>query len=487
MSTSLAPNTRVHVLGIGGAGMSALARILVAQGVQVSGSDTAEAERLPALRDLGIEISIGHATHTVESGLVDLVIRSTAVTDEDPTVKCAITTGIPVWSRADALAALVESMTVAAVAGTHGKTTTSSMLTLMLRAGDIDCTYVVGSELAATGVNAELGTSKIAVVEADESDGTFLRLHPRCAIVTNIDTDHMDRWSSMSALEEAFMEFLVGPGSGTEIAIICADDVGARRLVARLRALPAANQAPRVITYGFNTDADVRIEVLDEFADGFSFATSGLVQLPQGRTRVPGRHNVVNAVAAAIAATHLGVAGDALVAGLDRYRGARRRFELRGAERGVRVFDDYAHHPTALAATLAAAKKVAGRGRVIALCQPYRWYRTAMFVEDYATALAAADHAVLVDVYGPGEQPVAGRGSERIAQIMEGVGSSVTFCSSVANAVSHIALTAQAGDIVLTLGGEDIRGAGPRIVTALADTGHTSEGESCDDAHSSSS
>ena len=464
MSSVLLTIGRVHIIGIGGAGMSALARILVAQGVQVSGSDVVDSERLDALRELGIAITVGHPPFTAIEP--HLVVRSSAIADDDPTVLAARAAGIAIWSRADALSDLMAQMTVAAVAGTHGKTTTSSMLTLMLRAADIDCTYVIGSELAATGVNAALGTSQIAVVEADESDGTFLRLQPTCAVVTNIDCDHMDRWQSQEALETAFFDFVAGVGRSVDLVALCVDDAGARRLAQRL----AENaSSPHVMTYGFDSMADVHIEMLHESAMGVAFATSGALVLETAVTHVPGRHNVLNAVAAAIVARHLGVESQTIVNGLAEYQGARRRFELRGAQAGVRVFDDYAHHPTAVAATLSAAQPVAKPGRVVALCQPYRWYRTAMFTHEYAEALAHADHTVLVDVYGPGEQPIAHKGSRQIAQLLSEAGGSVHFAESVAAAIEYLASTCAAGDVVLTLGGEDIRPAGPLLLAALAE------------------
>lgn len=464
MTVALTAGMRVHVLGIGGSGMSALARVMLARGVRVSGSDTAAAERLNDLAALGADVVVGQPTDDVFNGRINLVVRSTAVPDSDPTLQAAVAAGVPVWSRADALVSLAADWQVAAVAGTHGKTTTSSMLAVMLREAGVDCSYVIGSELNATGVNAEQGTSSLAVVEADESDATFLRLDPVYAVVTNIDADHLDRWRSVAALEDAFYEFVAGPARRPRLVVACADDPGSSRLVERLR---RENAAAPVMTYGFNSAADVRIRVLAEEPSGVRFSASGELALTEAATGVPGRHNVANAVAAAIVATRAGAGTEPVLAALRGYRGARRRFELRGTASGVRVFDDYAHHPTAVAATLAGARAVADGGRVIALCQPYRWYRTAMFVAEYAVALAAADATVLVDVFGPGEVPISGKGAEAIAARMVDAGMPVWFDDSTHAAVERVAALAREGDIVVTLGGEDIRGAGPRLLDVL--------------------
>jgi UDP-N-acetylmuramate--alanine ligase len=458
MDCDFSANTRVHIIGIGGAGMSGIARVLIERGCVVSGSDAHEAERLQSLRSVGALIHVGHNPDALGDMRPDVVLASTAIADTDPELNAALELGVRVMRRPEATGTLVKPWQVLAVSGTHGKTTTSSMAALMLRAADFDCSYLLGSELNATGVNAHQGTSPWAVVEADESDGTALLLGARAVAVTNVDADHLDRWGSFERLHSLFADFVSGSsGSAPEVAIVCADNAGAATLP-----VPANVQR---LSYGFTPDADAQLDIVEEHPDGCEFVVRGALDL-RARTRVPGRHNASNAVAAALLANHAGVNADAVVAGLADYTGARRRFELRGEVGGVRVFDDYAHHPTAVAATLQAAHSVS-RGRVVVLCQPYRWYRTAMFVKEYADVLTNADWTVLVDVYGPGEDPIPGAGAADIAAAAQRTGAHVDYLPTKEQALALLCEKLRDGDLVLTLGGEDIRPAGAQLVTML--------------------
>ena len=456
--------TSVHIVGIGGAGMSAIARVLHSRGLIVSGSDAAASSRVDQLRELGMSVAIGHATEHVQPD-VAVVIHSTAIALDNPELVAAREYSISVMTRSAALAELTSTWHVIGVSGTHGKTTTSSMLTLMLRAGGLDCSYIIGSELHATGVNAHQGQSDVAVVESDESDRTFLQLQPQIVVITNVDADHLDRWASMEALVEGFTEFARGKLKTPDLVVLCGDDAGARRV---RDALVHEGHGPRIVTYGVGRENDVVIVPDVEHSDGVTFSTTGRLQLNQLRTHVPGFHNALNATAAAIAANHAGVSAKAILVGLEDYQGARRRFDKQGEVAGVRVFDDYAHHPTAVAATIAAAHQVAGDGRVIVVCQPYRWYRTALFVPEYAFVLAAADVRVLLDVYGPGEAPIAGASSLDIASHMSADGVAVEYCESKSKAIEFVAAIAKPGDVILTLGGEDIRPLGELLIAELA-------------------
>lgn len=458
MVVEFAAGTRVHIIGVGGAGMSAIARVLAQRGCLVTGSDAAHAERLPALAAAGISVRVGHDAHAIQTQCPDVVLASTAVPEDDVELQAARAAKVEVIRRPEATALLTQNWRNLAISGTHGKTTTSSMLTLIMRAAGIDCSYLLGSELHATGVNAHEGLAPWAVVEADESDGTALHVRAEAVAVTNVDADHLDRWGSFDKMKDVFNEFVSGAhGHTPTLAVVCADDPGAASLVVP----PGVTR----VSYGFTDAADVRVVSMGEHSDGCEFVVSGHLEL-RARTRVPGRHNVLNAVAASVLASHAGVGSQAVADGLDHYHGARRRFELRGSAAGVRVFDDYAHHPTAVAATLSAARSVT-QGRVVVLCQPYRWYRTAMFVREYADVLAAADWAVLVDVYGPGEQPIVGAGAADIAAAARANGANVDYAPSKAAAVSLLTSEVRDSDIILTLGGEDIRPVGLDLLQVL--------------------
>lgn len=458
---------RVHILGIGGAGMSAIARVLLGRGVAVSGSDARESRRVTALRALGAHVVVGHAAENIITqgqARVDTLIVSTAVKQDNIEVVTARENGITVLSRAEGLAAILAGTRTVAVAGTHGKTTTTSMLTVALQHCSADPSFIIGSELNESGTNAHVGTGKEFIVEADESDGTFLMMSPQVAIVTNVEPDHLDHWKTYDAIEEAFASFAKNvPEGGT--LVVCGDDAGGRRLAQRSRAAGI-----NVVTYGMSEDADFRIELHAMGQRGWRFdVVAHGVRVGVTELLVPGQHNVLNATAALAAGMTLGYPATDLRAGIAGFSGTRRRFDFRGSANGVRVFDDYAHHPTEIDATLRAARDVVGDGRLVVACQPYRWYRTAMFVPEYAKALALADFVVVLEVYGPGETPIPGASGQTIAKNVDLADGHVVFEPSLSAVAKHLADFVKPGDLVLTLGAEEVSVVGPELLELLRD------------------
>ena len=365
-------NGRVHVVGIGGAGMSGIARVLLARGIEVSGSDAKDSRRLQALKPLGGRVFVGHdADNLLISGTKpSCVVISTAIGQDNTEVVKATELGIPVVSRAIALAELLENTTAISVAGTHGKTTTTSMVTVILQNAGKDPSFVIGSEMNESGSNAHQGSGELFVVEADESDGTFLVLPTTLGIVTNVEADHLNYWGRYEAIEQAFVDFIVGTGSRNGCAVVCGDDEGAKVVTKRARELGA-----NVITYGQGKENDAVLTLLPSGSVGSEFTISY-----QGQTHgpikllVPGVHNALNATAAFIAALTQGCTSQQCVDGLQTFTGTHRRFEFRGEVSGVRVFDDYAHHPTEIDAVLRAARTVVGAGRVLAAFQAHHYY-----------------------------------------------------------------------------------------------------------------
>lgn len=443
---------RVHFIGIGGVGMSAVARIMVARGVPVSGSD---AKDLPVMADLaaaGARIAVGYdAAHL---GNAQTVVAGSAIRDDNPELAAARQAGLPVLHRSQALAATMGDDTVVTVAGTHGKSTTTSMVTVLLQGAGLDPSFAIGANVPALGVNAASGQSGIFVAEADESDGSFLNYRPRIAVVTNVEPDHLDFYGTAEAVYESFDRFTaLLPADGVLVA--CADDAGALALAGRTK----ARGNTRVILYGTGGDADVKL--LDGGPGHVSVSTDrGQFDLA---LQVPGRHNALNAAAAFAVALELGVEPAAAAAGLAKFSGASRRFELKGSERGVRVFDDYAHHPTEVRAALAAARSVAGDHKVHVLFQPHLFSRTREFAEEFADALNLADTALVLDIYPAREDPIPGVSSQLIADHLKAGGRLV----AAGDAVAAVAAEAADGDIVLTVGAGDVTAYGPRIVEAL--------------------
>jgi UDP-N-acetylmuramate--alanine ligase len=432
--------------------MSAVARIMVARGVPVSGSD---AKDLPVMADLaaaGARIAVGYAAANLADA--QTVVAGSAIREDNPELAAARQAGLPVLHRSRALAATMGGDTVVTVAGTHGKSTTTSMITVLLRAAGLDPSFAVGANIPALGVNAAHGTSGIFVAEADESDGSFLNYRPRIAVVTNVEPDHLDYYGTAEAVYESFDRFTaLLPADGLLVA--CADDAGALALAERTR----SRGNTRVVLYGTSDASDIRLDdggpgQVAVSADGARYSLS---------LQVPGRHNALNAAAAFAVALELGVEPAAAAAGLASFSGASRRFELKGAARGVRVFDDYAHHPTEVRAALTAARSVAAGNKVHVLFQPHLFSRTREFAPQFAEALNLADTALVLDIYPAREDPIPGVTSQLIADHLTQGGRLV----SAEEAVNVLAGAASDGDIVLTVGAGDVTAYGPRIVEAL--------------------
>jgi UDP-N-acetylmuramate--alanine ligase len=454
---------KVHFVAIGGAGMSGIARIMLTRGVTVSGSDSAASGLLDELAAAGARVSVGHAAANL--GDADTVVVSTAIRPDNPELIEAQRRGLRVLHRAAALASIMLGRQGIAVAGTHGKTTTTSMITTVLRHSGADPSYVIGGILAETGLGAAEGTGPAVVVEADESDGSFLNLAPDAAVITSVEADHLDNYGTLAAIEQAFVAFL-GRISAGGLLVACADQAGARALTAVV--------APAVTALTYGTAADASYRVADIHARGMRteftvtggagtmLTGAGPVQL---EIAVPGRHNALNAAAAFALTVQLGVSVADAVAGLAAYRGARRRMELKGVADGVQVIDSYAHHPTELAADLAAARDVATGGRVIAIFQPHLFSRTRIFAADFGAALSQADEVVVLDVYAAREDPEPGITGKLISDAVPGGGA--MFVPDQAAVPGVVAGLAKPGDLVLTMGAGDVTVLGPQIVAAL--------------------
>ncbi|NBU32162.1 MAG: UDP-N-acetylmuramate--L-alanine ligase [Actinobacteria bacterium] len=456
---------RVHIVGVGGAGMSGIARVLLARGVSVSGSDAKESRRLTSLIPLGAQVYVGHSVEAMlQSGKPDVLVISTAIGQNNLEVKAAHDLGIPVVNRATALAELVSGSIGISVAGTHGKTTTTSMLTVILQNAGKDPSFVIGSEMNESGSNAHQGTGDLFVVEADESDGTFLTLPTTAAIVTNVEPDHLNYWKTFEALEQAFVDFVVSTAKYEGFAVVCGDDLGARK-VGEL----ASSRGARVITYGVNAENDAKVAILPSETAGavFTITYQGQVYGPI-QLAVPGEHNALNASAAFLTALELGCSAELAKTGLSEFTGTHRRFEFRGEVAGVRVFDDYAHHPTEINAVLKAARVVANGARVLVAFQAHHFYRTALFSKEFGQALGLADFVVVLEVFAPGETPIPGASGSVMASNVPLEDDAVVFEPSWSAVPSHLVNNARNGDLIITLGAGDIGMMCPQILDLLS-------------------
>lgn len=461
----------VHLVGIGGAALSGIARLLLARGRSVSGSDAVESATLVDLRALGITCHVGHrAAHL---GPADTVVVSTAVRADNPEVLEARRRGLLLLPRSAALAALTADRRVLAVAGTHGKTTTSALLTMALRATGADPSYAIGAELNATGTNAAAGTGDTFVLEADESDGAFLAYRPYAAVVTNVDADHLDVWGTVEAYHRAFDDFTERIRTGGFL-VCCVDDPGAARL-----ADAAAGRGLEV----------VRVALADGPADASGAGAADLVaadldlvgatsrfSVRRGSTllgrvdlRVPGRHYVLDALAALAVGLRLGHDMSALATGLGQHTGSSRRMEAKGVAGGVRVYDSYAHHPTEITADLASARVVAGDGRLIVAYQPHLVSRTRLFGAAMGAALGGADVVVVTDVYVAREDPDPRVTGRLVADAVPLSADRVVYEPSLDAVPAVLAGVARPGDLVLTLGAGDVTGVGPRVLELLTE------------------
>jgi UDP-N-acetylmuramate--alanine ligase len=468
-----APSHRIHFIGIGGIGMSGIAEILLTMGYAVSGSDLRRSTVTDRLAELGAVIYEGHAAENAAAS--DVVVTSSAVAATNPEVVEARARKIPVIQRAEMLAELMRLKYGIAVAGMHGKTTTTSMIAAVMSAGggegNLDPTVVVGGRVDALGSNARLGSSQYLVAEADESDRSFLKLSPVLAVVTNLDREHMDCYRDMADVEGAFIEFMDRvPFYGATTA--CVDNALLRSVLERVHR--------RVYTYGESAGADFRLQLLENRAGAsrkdyghwqFEVNYRGLVLGPFS-LHVPGRHNVLNATAAVAIGVQLGIAPDAIAAGLASFRGVDRRFQVKGTARGVTVVDDYGHHPTEIVATLRAARD-AGYVRVLVLFQPHRYSRTRDLQPEFARAFADADCVQVLDIYAASEEPIAGIDAPALVEAIRRtgtVGSGVKYAESIAAGVAALAGVARDGDVILTLGAGSVSQAGALLLEALGPT-----------------
>jgi UDP-N-acetylmuramate--alanine ligase len=453
---------RVHFVGVGGIGMSGIAELLVNLGYDVSGSDARRSDITDRLSSLGVRVMTGHDRRHV--GDADVVVVSSAIATDNPEAVEARHRHVPVIPRAEMLAELMRLRVGIAIAGAHGKTTTTSMIALLLERAGLDPTAVIGGRLSAFGSNARLGRGQYIVVEADESDRSFLKLTPSIAVITNIDREHLEAYGSFDGLVDAFRQFADRiPFYGAVVA--CADDPAVRALVPTL--------TRRVISYGFSQDADV--QGLEPATDGASgrclvrYAVRGVAESERAHPlhlNVPGRHNLLNALAAVAVGLELGIPLERIQAALAEFRGVERRYQLRGEARGVRVIDDYGHHPTEIAAVVAAARS--GRpDRLVVVFQPHRFTRTRDLMEDFGPALADADVVVLTDIYPAGEAPIPGVTLDALADAVRPAVAELLVAPRLEDVPGIVAGLAKAGDLVVTLGAGSIGAASSRIVDAL--------------------
>jgi UDP-N-acetylmuramate--alanine ligase len=473
MTTMLGRTRRIHFVGIGGIGMSGIAELLANLGYDVSGSDAKRSEITERLAELGVRIAIGHAAANV--GNADVVVTSSAVAKDNPEVMVARASHIPVIPRAEMLAEFMRLRTGIAIAGAHGKTTTTSMVALMLEKAGLDPTAVIGGRLSAFGSNARLGSSQYMVAEADESDRSFLLLSPTFAVVTNIDHEHMESYGTFENLIDAFVQFgNKVPFYGAVIA--CIDDPVVAALLPRL--------TRRVITYGFSEHADVRGE--GATSDGrtarcqvrtFTSPSRETAERGELVIGVPGRHNLLNALAATAMGRELGVPFDRIAEALRAFHGAERRYQIRGVVSDVTVVDDYGHHPTEIAAVLRTAREGAP-GRLVVAFQPHRYSRTRDLLAEFGPALGLADVVVLTDIYAASEAPIPGISLESLAATVRPHVKELVLVPSVGDVAAHVALLAQPGDLVVTLGAGSIGHVADRIVALLQQMASSSSGSS---------
>lgn len=448
-----------HFIGIGGSGMSGLARMFLDRGIRVSGSDRADSAALRDLAARGATVHVGHDAANLPDD-ADTVVHTGAIWPENPEFVLAKQRGLHVIHRSQALHWLIGGRRLVSVAGAHGKTTSTGMIVTALRGLGVDPTFVNGGVIAQLGASSGTGSDDLVVIEADESDGTFVLYDTAIALITNVDPDHLDHWGTREAFYEAFARF---GDEASEAVVISADDPGAQRVTGML-------SHDRVVTFGEAGDADVRVG--DIRTDGpVSFTVSHAGESVTARLPIPGRHNAVNATGAVAVLLTLGFELEPAVRAVEEFTGTIRRFELHGVERGVSVYDDYAHHPTEVAAALAAARTVVGDGRIIAIQQPHTYSRTQEMYREFAEVLERhADHTVMLDVYGAREDPVPGVTGELVSDAFADP-SHVHFVADWQQAADYTASVARDGDYVITLGCGNVYQIIPQVLEALARPG----------------
>ena len=451
---------RLHFVGIGGSGMSGIARMFHNRGVVVTGSDRSEGDAVDALRELGIPVAIGHdAAHL---GAADTLVVTGALWQSNPEYQEALRRGLPVLHRSQALAWLVRGERLVAVAGAHGKSTSTGMLVTALRALERDPSFVNGAVIQGAATSAAWGKGELFVVEADESDGSFLLYDASLAIITNIDTDHLDHYGSVEAIEQAFARFA---RAVREVLALSADDPAARRLG---QLLAAETGGPRILTFGESAEAEVRVSDIAETGPvSFTISTQG--RQASAQLAVPGRHNALNAAGVVAVLLGLEVPLVEAVAALEGFAGTQRRFESHGEVAGIRLIDDYAHHPTEVVAALQTARSVADGHRVIAIHQPHLYSRTQQLAGEFAAAYERfADHTVVLDVYGAREDPIPGVTGALVSEAFESA-ARVDYRPDWAEAAGRVAEIAQPGDIVMTLSCGDVYRIIPQVRAAILD------------------
>jgi UDP-N-acetylmuramate--alanine ligase len=454
---------RIHFVGIGGIGMSGIAEVLLNLGYKVSGSDLKESSVTQRLVSLGATVFIGHRAENIAGA--EVVVASSAVAADNAELSEAQALHIPVIQRAEMLAELMRLKYGIAIAGMHGKTTTTSMVAAVLAGGELDPTVVVGGRVDAMGSNARLGKSQYLVAEADESDRSFLKLSPILAVITNIDREHMDCYRNMRDVRQAFLDFIDRvPFYG--MVVVCNDDVLLRRLFPYIRR--------RMITYGTRRGSDFFIklgEPMMQLGESRSVSRFHVTfkekDLGDFRLHVPGVHNVLNATAAIAVGIGLDIGVEHIRSALENFRGVDRRFQLRGQAAGVSVIDDYGHHPTEIRATLAAARQCGFR-KVHVVFQPHRYTRTQLLMDDFAAAFGDADTLVVLDIYAAGEPPIEGITADILAQLIKEVsGREAHYAASFPDAMQTVVAAAREGDMILTLGAGSVSQLGPQILESL--------------------
>jgi UDP-N-acetylmuramate--alanine ligase len=455
---------RIHFVGIGGIGMSGIAEVLLTLGYKVSGSDLKSSAVTERLANLGAIIFEGHRAENITSA--EVVVTSSAIARDNPEVIAAHSQHIPVIQRAEMLAELMRLKYGIAIAGMHGKTTTTSMVAAVLAAGGLDPTVVVGGRVDAMGSNARLGKSQYLVAEADESDRSFLKLSPILAVVTNIDREHMDCYRDMADVEQAFIDFVDRvPFYG--MVVLCNDDERLRDLLPRL--------ARRAITYGKRDDSDFKIlggEVQagssQQYYSHFAVHYRGK-PLGEFNLRVPGSHNVLNATAAVAVGVGLDIDPNRIREALENFRGVDRRFQLKGKAENISVIDDYGHHPTEIRATLAAARQCSPN-RLHVIFQPHRYTRTRDLLGEFGTAFSDADNIWVLDIYAASEPPIPGTSAEQVVDTIKRLGGrNARYAASFDEAIRELVAVTDSGDMILTLGAGNVSQLGPQILTALED------------------
>ena len=438
----------VHFVGIGGAGMSAIAKVLLERGVRISGSDLKRSRASTVLEAMGARVHVGHKAELVDEA--DVVVVSSAIPERNPEVVRAQERALPVLTRGDALAALLRGQKSIVVAGTHGKTTTTSMVVSILRHAEQDPTYLVGAGLNDVGTNARSGKGELVVAESDESDGSFLLLDPYIAVITNIELDHVDYWADLAALRAGFATFAANKQSGGAVVV----------------PVEEKDVFPDAVTFGDGGAVSVHSVEPVEYGTRFVLVAGG--KEAEVTLRAPGEHNVANALAAAAACTCVDIDVTRIAAGLAAFAGVERRFQVRGQAGGVTIIDDYAHHPSEIRATLGAANE--GRfERVVALFQPHRYTRTAALAVEFGASFDAADQIIITDVYGAGEEPVPGVTGKLIADaVCEHLpGRSVAYIPHRAELLTYLSKSCRSGDALLTLGAGDVNSIGEELLTRL--------------------